>query len=365
MFQMRAYNVIIHIAGWLIFLSLPLLFMTGQNEGRQILSILSSSYYWWFGLCYIFLFYFHTYFLVPQLFLKKKFIGYVAILVLLLVLVFYVKPFDMLFTNAPRAGGTPPPVGDMPGMIPGLPEVFEPGGPPHGERGNQIDIISIFLFLMVIALSLAIEITQRWRITEQRVSRAEADRANAELSFLKAQINPHFLFNTLNNIYSMAITKNENTAASIMKLSNIMRYVTDDVTDDYVSLQSEIDCIADYVDLQRLRLGKKVRLEFEVSGELENKIIAPLILMTFIENVFKYGLSNHEQSVITIKIAAEQKSITFFSRNKIFPVIKQMDRSGIGIVNTKKRLEHLYHNRYFLDINTDDGFFTVQLTLQE
>ncbi|MFT3825580.1 MAG: sensor histidine kinase [Chitinophagaceae bacterium] len=361
MFQIKAYNVVIHIAAWLLFLSLPLLFMAGQNGGEHLVAIVSTPYYWGFAFCFIFLFYFHTYLLVPKLFLEKKFFLYFLVLLVLLLLVCYIKPFDLLFSHAPRPGSNMPPVEfgddlDFPGPGPGV-------NPPRMER-NHLDIISIFLFMMVVALGLALEITQRWRITEQRVARAEADKANAELSFLKAQINPHFLFNTLNNIYSMAITKNENTADSIMKLSNIMRYVTDDITEDYVSLQSEIDCITDYVDLQRLRLGRKVTLEFEVTGELENKVIAPLILMTFIENVFKYGLSNHEQSVITIRIDAAQKTITFFSRNKIFPQVKRIERSGIGIGNTKKRLEHLYPNRHFLDINTSDGFFTVQLTLQ-
>jgi two-component system LytT family sensor kinase len=131
-----------------------------------------------------------------------------------------------------------------------------------GKRGPRIDIISVMLFIMIIILSVAMDLTRRWRETTERAAIAEADKANAELSFLKAQINPHFLFNTLNNIYSMAVTKNENTAGTIMKLSNIMRYVTDDVNEDYVSLQSEVDCITDYIDLQKLRLGKKVSLEY-------------------------------------------------------------------------------------------------------
>ena len=360
MLQVKAFNIVIHIAAWLIFLSLPLLFMAGQSHSEQLLSILASAYYWWFALCFIFIFYFHTYFLVPHFFLQKKYLTYFSILLLLLIMVYFIKPFDMLMSNAPRGGGMGMPMdfGDEMGF-PGP----EPG--PRPDHGRRVDIISIFLFLMIVALGLAVEIAQRWRLTEQRVARAEADKANAELSFLKAQINPHFLFNTLNNIYSMAITKNEFTAESIMKLSNIMRYVTDDISEDFVLLQEEINCIRDYVDLQRLRLGKKVTLDFEVTGNTEGKIIAPLILMTFIENVFKYGLSNHEQSVITIRISAEPRTITFYSRNRMFPVIKHVERSGIGIANTKKRLEHLYPNKYFLDIDARDGFFTVQLTLQE
>src|SRR6202008_3873902 len=110
---------------------------------------------------------------------------------------------------------------------------------------------SLFIFIMIIALSTAAVINQQWRLTEQRAIQAEVDKANAELSFLKAQINPHFLFNTLNNIYTLAINNNEHTADSIMKLSNIMRYVTDEVGEDFVPVQNELDCIDNYIELQR------------------------------------------------------------------------------------------------------------------
>ena len=149
---------------------------------------------------------------------------------------------------------------------------------------------------MMVALSMAIKMTQQWRTTQQRAlqaeadkATAEADKASAELSFLKAQINPHFLFNILNNIYSLAITQNENTASAILKLSNTMRYLTDEVKADYVPLKREVDYIQDYIDLQRLRLSKKVKLDFSVEGDLENKKIAPLILITFVENVLFSG----------------------------------------------------------------------------
>ncbi|MCK7555001.1 sensor histidine kinase [Chitinophaga sedimenti] len=218
---------------------------------------------------------------------------------------------------------------------------------------------------MLVTLAMSIELGKQWRMTEQRITRAEADKANAELSFLKAQINPHFLFNTLNNIYSLAISKNEYTADSIMKLSNIMRYVTDDATEDYVSLEDEVACIRDYIALQRLRLGGKVQLDFDVSGDLDHKEIAPLILMTFIENVFKYGISNHEPTNITIRIFAEQHTITFFSRNRIFRAAAVApERTGIGIANTRQRLEHLYQDRYLLNIREENDVYTVDLTLK-
>src|SRR4029078_3784733 len=136
----------------------------------------------------------------------------------------------------------------------------------------------------------------------QQAARAEADKANAELSFLKAQVNSHFLFNTLNNIYSLAITKNENVADAVMKLSNIMRYVTDDANEDFVSLEKELDSISNYVSLQRLRLGNKATINFIIEGDIHDKQIAPLILMPFVENTFKHGISYASASTIDIKI---------------------------------------------------------------
>ncbi|MBL7747820.1 MAG: sensor histidine kinase [Chitinophagaceae bacterium] len=220
------------------------------------------------------------------------------------------------------------------------------------------------MFVTIWSLSTAIPVARRWRNTEQRMLQAEAEKAQAELSFLKSQVNPHFLFNTLNNIYSLAVTKNENTAPSIMKLSNIMRYVTDEIQSDYVPLDSEINCMQDYIDLQRMRLGDKMQVQLSITGTTIDKKIAPLILMTFTENVFKYGVSSHEPSVITIRLTADAYNITFFCQNRLFDGRRNTERTGIGIPNARKRLEHLYPDKHFLDINTENGLFTVQLTLQ-
>ena len=216
---------------------------------------------------------------------------------------------------------------------------------------------------MIWSLGMAFQIIWQWRNTEQRAAQAEAEKATAELSFLKAQIHPHFLFNTLNNIYSMAVLKSEHTPAAILKLSNIMRYATDEVKRNFVSLQDEVAYISDYIDLQRLRLNNKVQLDFSVTGNTENKQIAPLILMTFVENVFKYGISSHEPSVIIIRIMAEENAIVFFCQNKIFGTQNKFESTGIGISNTRKRLEHFYPGRHSITINTENGLFTVQLTI--
>lgn len=372
--QLRIPVVATHITGWLLFQGLPLVFILGQSE-TTFAGTLSHYEYWLFCIYYITIFYLHTYVLLPKLFWQERKPVYFLVLLALVASVFLLKPFEKLM-SANRSGfNKENRMHDMPHeRFKQTNTTFSQDknfhGPPRegrempgSRRQPRIDIISIILFIMIITLSVAMDLTRRWRETMQRAAVAETDRANAELSFLKAQINPHFLFNTLNNIYSMAITKNEHTAAMIMKLSNIMRYVTDDVNEDFVSLQNEVDCITDYIDLQKLRLGKKVSLDFSVTGDLENKVISPLVLMTFIENVFKYGTSNHEQSQLIIKLVVTETSIDFLTQNPLFSAEKKLERTGIGIENTKKRLEHLYPGKHKLAITREGGLFIVRLSL--
>ncbi len=380
MFRLKS-PVVIHVVAWLIFLMLPFLTMPGPEGATRIIAVLESASYWLSYSLYIFVFYFNAYFLIPKLYLQKKYVFYAAAILGILVLIYFIKHW-IDYPRTPFAGepgrmppgGIPfrdsahsfgdsfhrPPFGFREGR--GRPPGLGFGGRP--PQRHQVDLYTIFLLSTIWAFSTALRITQQWRETEKRAVKAEADKANAELSFLKAQINPHFLFNTLNNIYSLAVRQNENTADSIMKLSNIMRYVTDDANRDFVSLESEVECITDYIDLQRLRLSKKVQVDFSVTGKMDGRKIPPLVLMTFIENVFKYGISSHEASIITIKLFAEEKSITFFCQNRLFATERKAERTGIGIINTKQRLEHVYPNRHLLNITTENGLYTVQLTIQ-
>jgi two-component system, LytTR family, sensor kinase len=347
--------IIAHAAGWIFFFSLVLGFLYNSPDVQNVFHIAFSWPFLAFCVIFLFIFYFNTYLLIPKLYLEKKYTIYFVVIILLFAAVYFIQPFDDLMDRFRRAG--PP----GPGFGPGT----GPGGPPPGhDESHQTDIVSMVLFITVWSLSTAICIIRQWRITERRAIQAEADKANAELSFLKAQVNPHFLFNTLNNIYSLAITKSENTAASILKLSNIMRYVTDDIREDFVPLDHEIECITDYIDLQKLRLGKKMNVDLSVNGKITNKKIAPLILMTFIENVFKYGVSSHEPSAIVIRLFANEQYITFFCENKLFGTKRNVERTGIGITNTRERLKYLYPGRHVLDISTANNLFTVQLTLE-
>lgn len=285
-------------------------------------------------------------------------------MILLLASAVYVKPFDRLMHRSPENWSVRH-FGPRPSISPDremrLPPPVQPG---RGKRFSPpLDIVSIFLLVMLILIAISTESVKRWRLTEKRAIQAESEKAQAELSFLKAQINPHFLFNTLNNIYSLAVTKNENAPDAIMKLSNIMRYVTDDINETLVPLQSEIDCIQNYVTLQKLRLGENFPIQFSVKGDMDKKKIPPLILMTFVENAFKHGVSNHEKTNIIIKVHAEEKYIHFFEQNTVFSKPVNVERTGVGIDNTKKRLQALYPGKHALKIDKNDKLYIVELIL--
>lgn len=376
-------SYVIHAAGWLLFLIFPLLFLNEGLKGGVTWVLLISPYYWLFGLTYMLLFYFNLGYLIPKLLLRKSYFIYSCIIVFLLGFVYFLQPFDKLLTHNPRIQRQlaieahqryldsvenshryfgPLPHQDLRMQDP------EPkpatGIVPLLQHSRDIDTMSLVLFALIMALSIAIGTVQQWQNTEQRVVKAEAEKANAELSFLKAQINPHFLFNTLNNIYTLSVTNNEHTSDSIMKLSNIMRYVTDEVSEDFVLLQDEINCVNDYIDLQRLRLGKKTKVNFKITGKIGIQHIAPLILIPFVENMFKYGISKQEESELNIELIAEAQTITFSCENRVFHnQPKHPERVGVGIANTRQRLEYIYPQKHLLNIEEKNDMFKVKLTL--
>jgi two-component system LytT family sensor kinase len=239
------------------------------------------------------------------------------LLLLLLVIVYFIQPFDHIISLAPP-----------PGQSPG------PGAGPRNFESPQraVDFVSIFLFMVITGLSTLIPVAQQWQKIQQQYFIAQKEKATAELSFLKAQINPHFLFNTLNNLYSLSLTNSEKTPESILRLSNIMRYVTDEAQNDMVPLQEEIQCINDFIELQKLRLNNKTTVLFTHEPVDGNLCIAPLILLPFIENIFKHGVSNNESSTIEIKIATKEKDILFYTKNNI-NTAKNNSRQGTGISN--------------------------------
>jgi LytS/YehU family sensor histidine kinase len=184
----------------------------------------------------------------------------------------------------------------------------------------------------------------------------------AENNLLKSQINPHFLFNTLNSIYSQALHKSANTEKSILKLSEILRYMVYETGSEKILLEKDIYYISSFIDLQRMRLPSSVVIDYEVKGDMNNVYISPLILITFIENAFKYGITFAPAYGIHIHIEVVDKMLTLLVEN---PIVKHDNKSGggTGQKNAQRRLDLLYPGKYNLIINTQNEIYSVILKI--
>ncbi len=187
----------------------------------------------------------------------------------------------------------------------------------------------------------------------------------AELTALKNQLNPHFLFNTLNNLYTLALQKSDKTPDVISRLSSILDYMLYRCNDKYVSLSKEIELIENYIALEKVRYGKRAKVSFDHKVD-PNSEIAPLILLTFIENAFKHGVSEEiNQASIEIKLSSDIKNINFEISNTIpsISVTQGGEKESIGLSNIKKQLELLYPENHLLKVQRSDGHYQVQLKL--
>lgn len=222
--------------------------------------------------------------------------------------------------------------------------------------------------LYVISFVSAIKITIDWLNESKRAAKLEKLQSETELRFLRSQISPHFFFNTLNNIYSLSLEKSGKTSETILKLSELMRYLLYETKDQKQSLEREISCITNYLELERIRHPEKINTEFIIDGDPKNKHIAPMLLIPFIENTFKHGVNKNIGVVnIHIEISIEENDFYFKVSNtlpdKNLPPRK--GPGGIGIANIRKRLELGYNEEdYNLDIYTNEKEHVVELKLK-
>lgn len=220
-----------------------------------------------------------------------------------------------------------------------------------------------FFFLVVTGFSLTIEVTVelfRQILSKQEI---EAEKNKAELALYKAQINPHFLFNTLNALYGLVLTKSDKTESAFIQFSNILKYMYAQTTLDTIPICNEIDYIRQYVDLQSLRLNKHTHIEFHTETDDEQAQIPPMILITFVENAFKYGTSSDIDCTVYIKIAVKSGELVFETENSIMKEKKE-PTPAIGIENCRKRLELLYPDRFTLVTAQEGNQFKTKLTIQ-
>lgn len=190
----------------------------------------------------------------------------------------------------------------------------------------------------------------------------------SELKFLKSQINPHFLFNTLNSLYALTLKKSDLAPEIVLKLSEMMRYMLYECNEKYVSLDKEVNYVINYLDLEKLRHGKKINIHFEQNGEIRNQQIAPLLFIPFIENCFKHGVSNQiAEAYVNIRIDVNAQDVKVQienSKHAVMPGVHQKKSGGIGLVNVKRRLDLLYPEAYTLDITDTPTSYKITLLLK-
>ncbi|HEU4718293.1 MAG TPA: sensor histidine kinase [Bacteroidia bacterium] len=337
----KAGKIALHVIACAGFLSLPVIFSPDFDFSFRVLStrsFLKDLVSYTLAIGY---FYLNFYVLIPRLYFTKSYAKF-AVVSLLCFIVIILIPF-FLFPNEWDVINTQP-LAPVPGHS-------------HSDFFFKAQP-GFFRFLLVFAVSLLIK-------TNNRLKQAEQEKMSAELSFLRAQINPHFLFNTLNSIYSLAITRSDKTAGSVVRLSEMMRYVTTEAHSEFVPLEKEIKYVTNYIELQQVRLGDTVKIDFQVNGTSRTKKIIPLVLMTFVENAFKYGVNPEEDSYIVIRIDDNDRDIVLDIRNrKVQTDYSKEYHSGQGIENTRQRLLMSYPGSHILEIRDKDEEYSVHLQIQ-
>jgi sensor histidine kinase YesM len=222
------------------------------------------------------------------------------------------------------------------------------------EPWSWVWILSnIILTIYILSLALALKLLRFWYQRETYIQELSNARMEAELKFLKAQIHPHFLFNTLNNLYTLTLRKSDHAPEVVEKLSDLLRYMSYDANHRSVSLKNEIEYLRNYIALEKIRYGEKLEIAFTLSGRTEGLEIAPLILIPFVENSFKHGVSGRLTACwITIHLSVQEKGLTFKVENSL--PSSQEDvmgyKEGIGLKNVKRRLDLIYPDRYDLKV---------------
>jgi len=205
---------------------------------------------------------------------------------------------------------------------------------------------------------------RHWIKKQQQFMQAEKEKVTAELQLLKAQVHPHFLFNTLNNIYSFSLESSPKTPALILKLSSLLSYMLYDCKEDEVLLEKELEVMKNYIDLEKERYGNKIEISLNFEGDIKDQFIAPLLLLPFLENAFKHGTSEQlEKPWLSVDIAVKQHTLKCKianSKNEFVPV----SQHGIGIENVKKRLGFLYPDKHELKVADEGTFFVVSLLIE-
>lgn len=218
-----------------------------------------------------------------------------------------------------------------------------------------------------VAITMSLKMVKQWYEREKLTSYLEQINLETELKYLKSQINPHFLFNSLNSIYALTLKKSDLAPEHVLKLSGILRYVLYEAQEKFVDLDKEINYVQSYLDLEQMRYGERLKVSFNTTGETTDKIIAPMLFLTFLENSFKHGISSSaEDGFVDVNINVTDHHLQFMISNSKPEGTRSAEKAlpgGIGLENVKKRLELLYPERYELYVEGKNDSYEVRLEI--
>lgn len=285
--------------------------------------------------------YFNLLYLIPNYLNKKRFLNYAF---LLIALTFIVTPLKLIVFY------------------------FRFSTFPQLQQELLTNLNGYFLLnFFVVSGSTIYQIISDWLSQLREKQELETQTMQSELRFLKSQINPHFLFNTLNNLYALTLKKSDKAPEIVIKLSEMMRYMLYECNEKRVPLSKEVNYLRNYLDLERLRQSDKIRIQFAVDGMVGDQMIAPLLFIPFLENSFKHGLNTQiREGFVEIKMKVDQQRVEFHienSKGDAIPRPNSRPSGGIGLVNVRRRLNILYPDRYSLLISDNPNTYAVDLTI--
>jgi two-component system, LytTR family, sensor kinase len=236
--------------------------------------------------------------------------------------------------------------------------------------GSILGVTFLYLFLetnFMVDIAFAIKIVKKWFEQQTEKHKMEKQNLKKELHLLKAQLQPHFLFNTMNNLYSLSVAESAKTSEGLAQMAALLQSVLYECNESEIALENEIKLIENYVELERLRYGSDLNLKFIITGPVEKWKIAPMLLFTFVENCFKHGgRRKNGKFEIEVNLLVSNESLIFQTENSL-PAQKKPEETnsgGVGVRNAKKRLEILYKNRYRLALKEDIQTWKVLLELE-
>jgi sensor histidine kinase YesM len=335
----RSGKILIHTLAWLIVFSLPYLlrynneeFMRRNPDSRAFMYVSLLT-----GICWIITFYLNAGILIPRYVYKKKYLSYAFFLALIFIaiLFFHKNFYELLVTS----------------------------------RKYSLPVATAYnlpTFVLAIAAGIAYKLLNDNIRNEKLMQARHEETLKTELSFLRSQISPHFVFNILNNITALARLKSDALEPTIIKLSSLLRYMLYDTNEDRVSLQTEVEYLQSYIDLQQQRFGKKLLIDTSLETGGAALEIEPMLLIPFVENAFKHGTGLVQGPEIKISLRVTGNTLRFSVSNKYVEAEKEVKdkTSGIGLANVKRRLNLLYDKNHTLDITKTDGWYLVSLQLK-